>query len=88
MDWEACYSTPLEAEAHVVRGFLEYRGVPCVLEDERFGAQPLTFCALGQIHVLVPAAWGEVARRMIQRRTAVRRRRVVEGPWRRARDNG
>jgi hypothetical protein len=50
MAWESCYATPLETEAHVVKGFLEQYGVPCVLQSDRFGVQPLTFCALGQIN--------------------------------------
>ena len=68
MSWEECYATPVEAEAHVVKGFLEQYGVPCVLENRRFGAQPLTFCALGQVKVLVPDAWAAVARGLIKSR--------------------
>jgi len=61
MSWEPCYATPLEAEAHVVKGFLEQYGVPCVLQNGRFGVQPLTFCALGEIKILVPEDWLRVA---------------------------
>jgi hypothetical protein len=68
MSWEACYATPVEAQAHVVKGFLEHYGVPCVLESDRFGAQPLTFCALGQVKVLVPRDWLHVARGLIKGR--------------------
>lgn len=68
MAWEACYATPLEAEAHVVKGFLEQYGVPCLLENDRFGVQPLTFCALGQVKVLVPNDWLRVARGLIKGR--------------------
>jgi hypothetical protein len=78
MTWEQCYATPMEAEAHLVKGFLEQYGVPCVLANERFGAQPLTFCALGQVRVLVPCDWIPVARGLIRgrqtrQRTTVRR---------------
>ncbi len=66
--WQCCYATPIEAEAHVVKGFLEQYGVPCVLENDRFGAQPLTFCALGQVKVLVPEDWLRVARGLINGR--------------------
>ena len=80
MTWEACYATPVEAEAHVVKGFLEQYGVPCVLANERFAAQPMTFCALGQVRVLVPVDWVSVARGLIrgrqQRTRVVRARRV------------
>ena len=68
MSWESCYATPVEAEAHVVKGFLEQYGVPCVLENDRFGAQPLTFCALGQVKILVPHDLLRVARGLINGR--------------------
>ena len=79
MTWEACYATPLEAEAHVVKGFLEHYGVPCVLENNRFGVQPLTFCALGQVKVLVPEEWLRVARGLINGRQRRRRRLIARG---------
>jgi len=72
--WESCFATPLEAEAHVVKGFLEHYGVPCILENHRFGVQPLTFCALGQVKVLVPEDWLRVARGLINGRGAPRGR--------------
>jgi hypothetical protein len=68
MIWKPCYATPVEAEAHVVKGFLEHYGVPCLLENDRFGAQPLTFCALGQVKILVPVDWLRVARGLIDGR--------------------
>jgi hypothetical protein len=74
MSWESCYVTPVEAEAHVVKGFLEQYGVPCVLKNDRFGVQPLTFCALGQVTVLVPDDWVAVARGLIEGRSKRRRR--------------
>jgi hypothetical protein len=78
ISWEPCYSTPVDAEAHVVKGFLEQYGVPCVLDSNRFGAQPLTFCALGQVRVLVPADWVHVARGLIKGRDD-RRGRILPG---------
>jgi len=63
--WESCYATPVEAEAHVVKGFLEHYGVPCVLANGRFGAQPLTFCALGEVRIMVPQDWLRVARGLL-----------------------
>ncbi len=74
--WESCYATPVEAEAHVVKGFLEHYGVPCVLANDRFRAQPLTFCALGQVRVMVPQDWLHVARGLIDGRRPRARRRV------------
>ena len=79
MTWEACYATPVEAEAHVVKGFLEQYGVPCLLANDRFGVQPLTFCALGQIRVLVPCDWMPVARGLIKSRQQGVRRVVRNG---------
>jgi len=78
ISWESCYSTPVEAEAHVVKGFLEQYGVPCLLDSNRFAAQPLTFCALGQVRVLVPADWLRVARGLIKGRDE-RRGRILPG---------
>lgn len=78
--WEACYTTPLEAEAYLVKGFLESYGVPCVLENDRFGVQPLTFCALGQVKVLVPTDWLRVARGLIKGREDRRPRTGQGGP--------
>jgi hypothetical protein len=74
VSWEACFATPVEVEAHVVKGFLEQYGVPCILENHRFGVQPLTFCALGQVKVLVPQDWLRVARGLINGRRAHRGR--------------
>jgi hypothetical protein len=68
MTWESCYATPVEAEAHVVKGFLEHYGVPCLLANGRFGAQPLTFCALGEVKIMVPVDWLRVARGLIKGR--------------------
>lgn len=68
MAWQECFRTPVEAEAHVVRGFLEAHGIPCVLENGRFAAQPLTFGALGEVRLLVPGDWLPTAAAMIRRR--------------------
>jgi len=78
MTWESCYETPMEVEAHVVKGFLEHYGVPCVLENDRFRAQPLTFCALGQVRILVPEDWAQVARGLINGREKKPRRRKTQ----------
>jgi len=80
--WESCYATPVEAEAHVVKGFLEQYGVPCILENRRFGVQPLTFCALGQVKVLVPQDWLRVARGLIDGRGTRRKRTSRRLQWR------
>ncbi|GIW43208.1 MAG: hypothetical protein KatS3mg077_0490 [Candidatus Binatia bacterium] len=78
MSWQVCFSTPIEAEAHVVRGFLESQGIPCVLTNRRFALQPLTFCALGEVEILVPEGWLPTARAMIRRRYRSRFERRIE----------
>lgn len=68
MSWEPCYSTPVEVEAHLVRGYLEQYGVPCVLDDHRFGMEPVTFGALGEVRILVREDWIDVARGLLRAR--------------------
>src|SRR2546422_11686211 len=76
MSWRACYSAPTPPEAHVVKGFLEGRGVPCLLRAEGSSVYPST--AFGsRVHVLVPEDWLPVATQMVERRCRVRRARVV-----------
>ena len=72
--WEVCFSTPVDAEAHIVRGYLEHYGIPCELRSRRFGMEPLTFGALGQVDVLVPDTWSRVARGLIRGRLDESRR--------------
>jgi len=72
--WIACYRTPVEPEAHIVKGFLRHYGVPCVLESSRFRMEPVNFSALGEVRVLVPPEWGEVARGLIAGRADARRK--------------
>jgi len=67
-DWEVCFTSPLDFEAHIVRGYLEHHGVPCHVQSSRFGLEPLTFGALGQVEVLVPSTWAHIARGMIRGR--------------------
>jgi hypothetical protein len=68
MGWQICYSSPVEVHAHVVKGYLEQFGVPCVLESDRFGMKPLTFCALGEVRLLVREDWIHVARGLLRGR--------------------
>ena len=78
MTWRSCYSTPIEVQAHLVKGYLEQFGIACVLESDRFGMKPITFDALGAVRVLVREEWLEVARGLIRgRENGSRRRRVV-----------
>lgn len=82
MSWVACYAAPSAPEAHLVKGFLEQRGVPCLVREQ--GASMYPAPALGGgAHVLVPADWLAVARKMVDRRRHRRPARVV--PLRRVR---
>jgi Putative prokaryotic signal transducing protein len=66
--WEPCYSTPMEVQAHLVKGYLEQYGVPCLLENLRFGMKPLSFGALGEVRVLVRSDWSHIARGLLRGR--------------------
>lgn len=70
MDWQACYSTPMEFQAHLVMGYLEHYGVPCILENQRFRMKPLTFGALGEVRILVRNDWLHVAQGLLRGRDA------------------
>jgi hypothetical protein len=78
MGWQSCYATPMEIQAHLVKGYLEQFGISCVLESGRFGMKPITFDALGEIRILVRDEWVDVARGLIRgRETDARRGRVA-----------
>ena len=75
MSWLACYSAS-SPDAHVVKGFLEQRGVPCVLKHE--GPTMYPVAGLGsRVHVLVPEDWLPIARQMVDRRRRAKPARVV-----------
>jgi putative signal transducing protein len=64
VSWLACWSAPAP-EAHLVKGFLEQRGVPCVLRSDGPSIYPVP--AFG-LRVLVPEDWLPVARKFLERR--------------------
>ena len=79
MSWGSCYSAATASEAHVVKGFLELRGVPCVLQSDCLSVYPSAAIGRG-VKVLVPEDWLPVARKLVAGRTPVRpprRGRVV-----------
>lgn len=82
MPWAVCYSTGVEPEAYVVKGFLETQGIPCVIDNLRHPVNSRTFGGISVIDILVPDEWSAVAERMIRRRSVSsgkgRRGRVVE----------
>jgi hypothetical protein len=83
-DWQTCYSAPTGPEAHFVKGFLEQRGVPCLLAAE--GPTMYPSAAFGmRVRVLVPEDWLQVAQKLVERRRRRRERRVVALPLRRRR---
>ncbi len=70
--WETCYSTAHEFHAHIVKGYLEQFGVPCLVR----GARQM---GLGPVHLLVRADFADVARGLIRGREA-----ETQAPRRRA----
>ncbi len=76
MGWTTCYSTPLEFQAYLVKGYLEQFGVPCLVDSGRFGMKPLTFCALGEVRILVREDWLQVAQGLIRGRERPQRPRL------------
>jgi hypothetical protein len=65
MSWVRCYDAATEPEAHMVRGFLEERGVPCMLRPMGSSIYP----AVGfGTQVLVPADWQRVAANWLRTR--------------------
>ena len=68
MPWKVCHATVFEPEAHLVKGFLEHQGIPCLLENGRFGMDPVRIGSLGTIRILVPEEWMPVASKLISHR--------------------
>jgi len=81
MTWVRCYEAGTESEAHVVRGFLEERGVPCLLRP--MGSSIYPMAAFGT-QVLVPSDWQPVATNWLRGRRRPSRR-VLRLPQRRKR---
>jgi hypothetical protein len=67
-DWCTCYSAATPPEAHVVKGFLEQRGVPVLLRSNGPSVYPATALGLG-VRVLVPNEWLPVATKLVANRT-------------------
>jgi hypothetical protein len=68
MEWEVCYSTGTEIQAHLVKGYLEQYGVPCLVEISRFGMTPFFFGACGGARVLVRDDFAHIARGLLRGR--------------------
>ena len=65
MSWVCCWEAASESEAYMVRGFLEERGVPCLLRP--MGSSTYPVAAFGT-EVLVPADWQRVADSWLSKR--------------------
>jgi hypothetical protein len=65
--WEHCYSSANEFQAHLVKGYLEQFGVPCLIEGGRPTIKPL---GLGEVRLLVRADWLHIAQGLIRGREA------------------
>ncbi len=66
---EIVYRASGMAEAEVVKGFLDSEGIPATLDYESAGkVYGLTVDGLGEVRVLVPAAWADEAREALDRR--------------------
>ncbi len=63
--WVRCYEAATEPEAHMVRGFLEERGVPCLLRPRGSSIYPVP--AFGT-EVLVPSDWQRVVANWLRAR--------------------
>ena len=72
MSWRACYSAATPPEAHLVKGFLEQRGVPCLLKPHGPTLYPAAALGMG-VHVLVPSDWLPVALKLVERPVPPRR---------------
>jgi hypothetical protein len=81
MSWVRCYDAATEPEAHMVRGFLEQRGVPCLLRPMGSSMYPM---AGFSTQVLVPSDWQRVAVGFLRTRRRPSRR-VLRLPARRRR---
>ncbi len=67
-DWEILETVGTEQEALLIAGFLESREVPVKIESRSFRQEPVTFGALAQVRLKVPAARVEEARRLLEAR--------------------
>lgn len=62
MSWTTCFSA-LAPEVHLAKGYLEHRGVPCLLVANGPDVYPVASFGM---HLLVPEEWLLVARKMLE----------------------
>lgn len=51
LQWHKIYTTCSEAEAYLIKGFLEGEGFACMVKSQRVPQIPLTVNGLGQIDI-------------------------------------
>ncbi len=65
--WVRVYRAQGAPEAHIIKGLLEYNGIPVSLDYEAVGSLlGLTTNGLGEIGVFVPIQWGKEALQLLQ----------------------
>ena len=84
-DWEILDTVGTEQEALLIAGFLESRDVPVRVESLSFRQEPVTFGALAQVRLRVPAAYVAEARRLLDARR--HRFAIVDGEGLQAEDD-
>jgi hypothetical protein len=67
-DWEIVETFGSEEEANLVAGYLAGQGIDARIESLLFHQEPMTFGALSEVRVLVPAADLERAATLVAER--------------------
>ena len=62
MSWTTCLSA-CAPEAHIAKGYLEHRGVPCLLVADGPAVYPVPTFGM---RVLVPEVWFPIARKLLE----------------------
>lgn len=66
--WEVVHTTSGMTHANIIVGRLETEGIPTRLKYEAVGAiYAITVDGLGQVDILVPEQWIEIARNILSR---------------------
>jgi len=68
--WVKVYTAQGLAEAHIVKGLLEFNGIPVNLDYEAVGPiLGITMNGLGEVKILVPQEWEGKALELLQKET-------------------
>lgn len=66
--WVEITSVGVEEDANLIKGFLEAEGIPANVEMVKFSMEPVTFGAMGDIRVYVPAEDEQRALELLRQR--------------------